>query len=119
MPKYQRQSASERGYTWAWHKASKAYRYNNPLCAMCLKQGKEVASEVTDHVIPHRLDEARQSKDISKIEIALALFWDESNWQALCKNCHDSVKQTIEKSGYEKGCDVSGYPLDSQHHWNR
>lgn len=104
MPKYPRQSASERGYTWAWHKASKAYRYNNPLCVMCLKQGKYTQSEVVDHIIPHRGDKQ--------------LFWDECNWQALCKNCHDSVKQTIEKSGYEKGCDVNGNPLDSQHPWN-
>lgn len=105
MSKYPRKSSTERGYTWAWHKASKAYRYNNPLCVMCLNQGHEVASEITDHIIPHKGDKQ--------------LFWDESNWQALCKRCHDSIKQTIEKSGYEKGCDVSGMPLDKNHHWNK
>ena len=30
---------------------------------------------VVDHIVPHRGD-AR-------------LFWDEDNWQPLCKSCHD------------------------------
>ena len=30
---------------------------------------------VVDHVIPHRGDRK--------------LFWDEQNWQPLCKECHD------------------------------
>ena len=33
------------------------------------------AATVVDHVIPHRGDSH--------------LMWDESNWQALCKSCHD------------------------------
>jgi 5-methylcytosine-specific restriction protein A len=30
---------------------------------------------VVDHIIPHRGDQY--------------LFWDQENWQALCKDCHD------------------------------
>ncbi|MGN8738508.1 HNH endonuclease signature motif containing protein [Bilifractor sp. HCP3S3_D3] len=30
---------------------------------------------VVDHIVPHRGDPK--------------LFWDRSNWQALCKRCHD------------------------------
>ncbi|WP_295219971.1 HNH endonuclease signature motif containing protein, partial [Ruminococcus sp.] len=33
------------------------------------------AATVVDHIIPHRGDPH--------------LMWDESNWQALCKSCHD------------------------------
>ncbi|MGN0150610.1 MAG: HNH endonuclease, partial [Clostridia bacterium] len=31
---------------------------------------------VVDHIVPHRGDER--------------LMWDENNWQALCKPCHDN-----------------------------
>ena len=40
-----------------------------------MKQGKYVKATVVDHVVPHRGDEQ--------------LFWDRSNWRALCKRCHD------------------------------
>ena len=72
---------------------------------MCLKLGIVTASQVTDHITPHKGDKQ--------------LMWDESNWQALCKHCHDSYKQILEKSGYLKGNDVSGMPLDPNHSWNR
>ena len=35
-----------------------------------------MAAQVVDHIIPHRGDPS--------------LMWDESNWQSLCKPCHDS-----------------------------
>ncbi|WP_276606305.1 hypothetical protein [Pacificoceanicola onchidii] len=38
-----------------------------------------------DHKIPHRGD--------------LHLFWDEDNLQAVSKEYHDGVKQSIEKRG--------------------
>jgi hypothetical protein len=59
---------------------------------------------VVDHRIPHNGD--------------LALFWDENNWQAMAKECHDSYKQSLEKSGYIKGADHSGMPIDPAHPWN-
>jgi 5-methylcytosine-specific restriction protein A len=39
---------------------------------------------VVDHIVPHRGREQ--------------LFWDESNWQALCKPCHD--KKTGEEDSH-------------------
>ena len=50
-------------------------RSAHPLCEECMKQGKYVKATVVDHVVPHRGDEK--------------LFWDRSNWRALCKRCHD------------------------------
>ncbi len=92
-------------YNYRWQKERKAFLVANPLCAVHKKRGKVVAAEVVDHVIPHRGN--------------LDLFWDKSNWQPLCKFCHDSHKQAIEKSGSVPGCSASGIPIDPNHHWNR
>ena len=45
------------------------------------------------------------------------LFWDESNWQALCQPHHDSTKQRMERSDKTVGCDINGNPLEKQSHW--
>ena len=57
--------------------ARRARRFlrRNPLCVECLKRGRIAPATVVDHIVPHRGDEK--------------LFWDERNWQALCKACHD------------------------------
>lgn len=47
----------------------------------------------------------------------MGLFWDVSNWQPLCKPCHDVVKQREEVTGRKAGCDASGMPRDPNHHW--
>ena len=70
-----RPSANDRGYDHYWQKASKRYLKANPLCGHCQEKGLLVTAEVVDHIVPHRGD--RQ------------LFWDEENWQPLCKKCHD------------------------------
>lgn len=66
----------ERGYTYEWRRASKAYLKEHPLCAECLLNGKLTPATVVDHIIPHRGDRR--------------LFWDKNNWQSLCKPCHDA-----------------------------
>lgn len=58
-----------------------------------------------DHIVPHKGD--------------MALFWDSQNWQPLCPDHHDIVKQGEEKRGYRAGVDGSGRPLDPFHPWNR
>lgn len=73
-PEYTR-SASSRGYTSKWQRASKAYLRKHPLCAECMKVGRYTKATVVDHITPHRGDQK--------------LFWDEGNWQPLCKACHD------------------------------
>ena len=40
-----------------------------------MKEGKLTPATVVDHIVPHRGDPR--------------LFWDEKNWQPLCKECHD------------------------------
>lgn len=68
-------SASARGYGRRWQKASKAFLRAHPLCEECMKQGRYTRATVVDHIVPHRGDQK--------------LFWDQGNWQALCKRCHD------------------------------
>jgi 5-methylcytosine-specific restriction protein A len=80
----ERPTATERGYTWAWHKASRAYLNEHPLCVECEKVGIVKEATVVDHIKPHRGD--------------WELFWDENNWQALCKQHHD-IKSAREHSG--------------------
>jgi 5-methylcytosine-specific restriction protein A len=46
-----------------------------------MEEGRYVKATVVDHIKPHRGDQT--------------LFWDRSNWQALCKQHHD------EKTGKE------------------
>lgn len=68
-------SAHQRGYTKAWSRASKGFLAKHPLCVEHLKRKELRASVVTDHIVPHRGD--------------MKLFWDRSNWQALCEGCHN------------------------------
>jgi 5-methylcytosine-specific restriction endonuclease McrA len=100
-----RPSAAKRGYGAAWQKYRAGYLRSHPYCAQCAKQGKRSIASVVDHVSPHRGDQDK--------------FWDKANHQALCKLCHDSYKQRLEKSGRVVGCDVTGRPIDPNHHWNR
>lgn len=89
-------------YNNKWRKARSLFLTHNPLCKMCLDQGKLRAATVVDHIEPHKQD--------------LALFWDQSNWQALCYHHHNSTKQSQEKRGLSL-IDLDGYPLDPSHHW--
>lgn len=84
-----------------------------------MKRGRHVLATVVDHKLPHRLGEAKESGDKQQIAQAQKLFWDQDNWQGLCKQCHDSHKQRLEKSGAAVGCDTNGVPIDNNHHWNR
>ncbi len=47
----------------------------HPLCVHCDGEGIVEPATVVDHVTPHKGDKT--------------LFWDSSNWQALCKRHHD------------------------------
>jgi len=80
---HERKSANARGYDSRWRKARKRFLKANPLCVECLKADKLVEAAVVDHIIPHRGDKK--------------IFWDESNWQALCKSCHDRKTMTVDR----------------------
>jgi 5-methylcytosine-specific restriction protein A len=81
---YERPTASEHGYDYKWQVARKKFLKEYPLCAKCQEKNKLTRATVVDHIIPHRGDGT--------------LFWDKSNWQALCKRCHDKKTMTEDKS---------------------
>ena len=81
-PEDARPAAYYRGYTREWQRARKSYLESHPLCAQCARNGRYTKATVVDHIIPHRGDET--------------LFWDRSNWQPLCKRCHDRKTLTEE-----------------------
>lgn len=56
---------------------------NTPVVCPVPGTGKTGKATVVDHIVPHRGDDR--------------LFWDEENWQALCKNCHDSKTMTEDR----------------------
>lgn len=89
-PLYQRASAASRGYDGKWRRARSRFLKAHPLCVCCQQQGRLVKATVVDHIAPHRGNET--------------LFWEESNWQPLCKHCHD-VKTMTEDRYPEYGYD--------------
>lgn len=80
-----RESASARGYGSRWRKSSQAYLQRHRLCVHCLEKGRTTLALAVDHIVPHRGD--------------MTLFWDPTNWQALCKTCHNR-KTAAEDGGF-------------------
>ena len=72
----QRPSATRRGYGPRWRRARAAYLARHPLCVPCREAGRLEPATVVDHIVPHRGD--------------AVLFWNQANWQGLCKPCHDA-----------------------------
>jgi len=71
-----RLTSTERGYNYRWQKVRRMYLRKNPLCVECLKEGRVEPATVVDHIEPHRGDHEK--------------FWNEDNFQSLCKRCHNS-----------------------------
>lgn len=88
-----------------WRKARAQYLVVNPLCVMCEARGRVTPATVVDHKIPHKGD--------------YDLFWDRDNWQSLCDNDHNTIKQMQEIHGYSQACGVDGFPVDINHPWNK
>ena len=71
--------------TTAWRRARLAFLAENPYCVECEKQGRDRLAEHVDHIVPHKGD--------------LDLFWDQENWQPLCRRCSNR-KTAIEDGGF-------------------
>jgi 5-methylcytosine-specific restriction enzyme A len=87
-----------------WHRIRRHQLMIDPLCAYCWAKGLVVPATICDHVEPHHGD--------------LNKFWL-GKTQSLCKECHDSPKRFVEQRGYRPDVGVDGYPLDSNHPFNR
>ncbi|WP_414155729.1 HNH endonuclease [Pseudomonas sp. BNK-43-a] len=80
-----RESSTSRGYGYKWQQARAGYLAKHPLCIRCQARGLVVAATDVDHIVPHKGD--------------MTVFWDRSNWQALCAPCH-SAKTAGEDGGF-------------------
>lgn len=89
-----RASASARGYGVRWRKARAAYLRSHQLCVRCRDEGRIASAVVVDHIEPHRGD--------------MTKFWDQSNWQALCKACHDAKTAREDGGGWDGGALLDG-----------
>jgi 5-methylcytosine-specific restriction enzyme A len=83
-----------------WRRQSLAQKRKQPLCEMCLAQGKITPAEISDHVVPHRGD------------INLFLL---GRLMSLCRHHHESTKKEIEHKGYSTEIGPDGMPTDSNH----
>lgn len=73
----------------------------NPLCAFCLARGIVTEATIADHIKPHKGDES--------------LFFDNNNLQSLCKECHDSDKQALERTGKRLvHIGLDGWPIGTE-----
>jgi len=72
-----RSSANARGYGRQWQLNSKLFLKDNPLCDICYK-----AKRLTPATLVHHIKDHKGNYD---------LFWDISNWQPLCRTCHDKI----------------------------
>ena len=81
----ERGTAAERGYGGAWPRARRNYLAVNPVCVDTYRRHVNVIVPETDvdHVV------AVSGPDDP-------LFWDVSNWQALCHECHAYKTVTID-----------------------
>ena len=85
--------------TGRWRKARIVHLASEPLCRMCKEEGRITAAQVVDHIKAHKGDEA--------------LFWDVSNWQSVCKPCHDRHAQSRDRTGKERPViGLDGWPVE-------
>lgn len=90
--------------TAAWKRIRRHQLSSDPLCKFCRQMGRTTAANVCDHITPHKGDEAK--------------FYG-GPFQSLCKACHDGAKQSQDKTGRLRGCDVNGNPVDPNHTWHQ
>lgn len=70
---YNRIRSRNEYHTSRWTKESKAFREIHPLCIECKKRGILQPTEVVDHIVPFPV---------------CGDFWNQENWQPLCKKCN-------------------------------
>ena len=98
--------------TQRWRDLRKAFLQRNPLCVDCQKIGRVKAATHVDHV-----KSAAEHPELA---------WTWSNLQGLCHSHHSAKTAQVDRAfgrqkgaRYVKGCDLSGWPVDPGHLWNR
>ena len=73
--------------TARWRRERRAYLNLHPLCRHCQEDGITKLADVVDHIVPHKGD--------------VAMFYNQDNWQPLCKRHHDK-KTATQDGGFGK-----------------
>lgn len=94
-----RGNARSRGYTTAWDKSATSFKAKHPHCLGCRALGRVAATEVVDHVEPHKGDQAK--------------FWNTSMWQPSCRWHHDVIKPKLERMFADGDVGIAELWLDS------
>jgi 5-methylcytosine-specific restriction protein A len=89
--------------TPTWKRLRRRQLSREPACRLCAQMGRMTAGTIVDHIRPHKGDPV--------------LAYDERNLQVLCKQCHDTAKQKLDKTGQLIGSCADGMPLDPNHPW--
>jgi hypothetical protein len=79
----------------AWRRRARRQLQYEPLCAMCLSEGKIVAARIADHVEPHHDDPIK--------------FWN-GKLQSLC--LHSREPQETTRTSRARQCDRSRWLAD-------
>ena len=80
-----RGSVRSRGCSRTWDKATKQHLAAHPICAYCALDGIATAASLVDHLFPHHGDQA--------------VFWQREPWISSCADCHNGMKQSLERQG--------------------
>ena len=93
-----------------WKRLRLAFLKQSPLCEDCRLRGRITVASHVDHKVAIKDAPER------------ALHW--SNLAALCGPCHSSKTATSDgglghkrRPRFVKGCDLSGWPIDTNHPW--
>jgi 5-methylcytosine-specific restriction protein A len=86
-----------------WKHTRREYLTEHPLCKHCKARAILKPAVHVDHIL-----------DIKKG----GAWFDWSNLQGLCPECHSIKTARDEGKTVHMGCDVDGNPIDTQSHWN-
>lgn len=91
--------------TKRWRGLRKRQLSRHRYCQCPHHRDDKILATVVDHKKPHKGD--------------TRLFYNPANLQSMTKECHDKYKQSQESGGvgFDRGCDVSGAPLNQDHSW--
>ena len=91
-------------YSLQQWKNRRAYQLRvEPLCRLCMEQGRITLATVADHHPPH-------DGDWNKFVLG--------ELRSLCAPCHDALQGFVHK-GYSSEIGVEGYPIDPAHPFYR
>jgi 5-methylcytosine-specific restriction protein A len=86
-----------------WRKRAKHQLQVEPLCALCLEQGRIIPATIADH-------HPRHGGDYNAFLLGPI--------RSLCLDCHQG-QWAVDKRGYSSAIGDDGYPIDERHPFNK